>query len=63
MSFLNKKACQNDKGFINLEKIKRQKLLLSHLLINLRTDNSHPLEGWRKFKEFLTGWLKESSIK
>jgi hypothetical protein len=24
---------------------------------NLMSNNSPPLEGWRKFKEFLTGWF------
>jgi hypothetical protein len=27
--------------------------------VNLRDDeNSPPLEGWQKFKEFLTGWFQ-----
>lgn len=24
------------------------------------SDNSHPVEGWRKFKEFLTGWFQKT---
>jgi hypothetical protein len=46
---------------LSIWKNERQKSLLTGLL-QQTTENSPPLEGWRKFKEFLTGWSKLSAL-